>query len=141
MSILGLDIGDKRIGYALSDELRLMAHASGLIERKSDETALGEIKRIVTERDVQKIVVGLPKTLKGDTGIQAEKVMKFADTLRVYMNISLDLWDERLTTVQAERALIERDMSRAKRKLKRDAAAAEIMLQSYLDFTNQKEKI
>src|SRR3989338_5959261 len=141
MSILGLDIGDKRIGYALSDELRLMAHAAGLIERKSDETALGEIKSIVTERDVQKIVVGLPKTLKGDTGIQAEKVMKFADTLRVYMNISLDLWDERLTTVQAERALIERDMSRAKRKLKRDAAAAEIMLQSYLDFTNQKEKI
>lgn len=139
MSFLGLDMGEKRIGVARSDELHLMAHPVGFIERAGDEQAVREIKKFVDESHIQKVVVGLPKTMKGETGVQAEKVLSFVEKLRQYLSCPIVTWDERLTTVQAERALIAQDMSRAKRKRKRDAAAAEIMLQSYLDFSNYQK--
>ena len=133
MSFLGLDLGEKRIGVAVSDELNVMAHGIGFIARKNDEQAFREIEAFIIEFKAQTVVVGLPITLKGQEGVQAGKVHAFVEGLKKRMNCSIATWDERFTTAQAERTLIEQDMSRAKRREKRDALAAEIMLQSYLD--------
>lgn len=134
MSLLGLDFGEKRIGVAHSDELNSMAHAFGFIEQRNNPFVIQEIKKLIHEFKVEKIVLGLPKTMKGETGKQADKVLLFADWIEKETQIPIVTWDERLTTAQAEKALIEQDMSRQKRRQKRDAIAAEIMLQSYLDF-------
>ena len=139
MSILGLDYGQKRVGVAKSDELNFMAHPAGFIPYTSDEHLIASIKDLVRDHAIEKIVIGLPITLKGETGPQAKKVLSFVEKLRGKFECPVVTWDERLTTAQAERALLEQDMSRAKRKVKRDAIAAEIMLQSYLDFLKQKE--
>jgi putative holliday junction resolvase len=138
MSVLGLDLGEKRIGVARSDELLLMAHASGLIERRSDAHAVHEIKRLIDEFRIQKVVVGLPKTLKGMEGTQANRVQAFVRYLEKEINCPVVTWEELLSTAEAEWARIAQDMSRAKRRKKRDAAAAEIILQSYLDFIKQE---
>ncbi len=138
MSVLGLDFGEKRIGVARSDELNFMAHPAGFIKHETEAQALAELKKMVDEFQIKKIVVGLPKTMKGETGTQAKKVLSFVETLRRHFPCPIVTWDERLTTAQAERALIEQDVSRAKRREKRDAIAAEIMLQSYLDFSKGK---
>ncbi len=138
MSILGLDYGQKRVGVAKSDELNFMAHPVGFISFTSDERLMSSIKELVREHGINKIVIGLPITLKGETGPQAQKVMAFAEQIRGKFECPVVTWDERLTTAQAERAMLHQDMSRAKRKVKRDAIAAEIMLQSYLDFLKQK---
>ena len=139
MSFLGLDFGEKRIGVARSDELNFMAHPMGFIQYRNDHQAFEEIKKIAGEFHTEKIVVGLPKTMKGEVGPQAQKVLSFVESLREYVTCPIITWDERLTTAQAERALIDQDVSRAKRKKKRDAIAAEIMLQSYLDFSKKRE--
>ncbi len=139
MSFLGLDYGTKRIGVARSDELNFMAHTVGFIKHESENQVLKEIKKLADEFRVEKVVVGLPKTMKGETGTQAEKVLLFVEYLRQNLSCPIVTWDERLTTAEAERALIAQDMSRAKRKEKRDGIAAEIMLQSYIDFLKQKE--
>ncbi len=139
MSILGLDYGQKRIGVAKSDELNFMAHPSGFIPFKNEQDLIASIESLVDEHRIKKIVVGLPITLKGETGPQAEKVLLFVETLKKRVQCPVVTWDERLTTAQAERALLAQDMSRSKRKVKRDALAAEIMLQSYLDFSKQKD--
>lgn len=139
MSILGLDYGQKRIGVAKSDELHFMAHPSGFIPYKNDRDLITAIKDLVVEHHIKKIVVGLPLTLKGETGPQAQKVMSFVASLKEQVQCPVMTWDERLTTAQAERALLAHDVTRAKRKIKRDAMAAEIMLQSYLDFSKQKD--
>ena len=133
-----MDIGEKRIGLAHSDELNFMAHAAGFLQRKSDEELIRELQKMITEFHIEKIVIGLPKTMKGENGTQADKVLSLAERLRQDIQSPIVMWDERLTTVQAERALIAQDVSRAKRRKKRDAIAAEIMLQSYLDFSKQK---
>ena len=138
MSVLGLDFGQKRIGVAKSDELNFMAHPVGFIPVKNERDLILEIEKMVLEYAIEKIVVGLPITLKGETGPQAIKVMLFVEMLRKRIQCPILTWDERLTTAQAERALLAQDMSRSKRKVKRDAIAAEIMLQSYLDFLKQK---
>ncbi|MBI4394944.1 MAG: Holliday junction resolvase RuvX [Candidatus Omnitrophica bacterium] len=138
MSFLGLDIGEKRIGVARSDELNFMAHTVGFIERRTDEEVGKKVKHMVDEFRIEKIVVGLPKTMKGKIGIQAEKIFSWIEKLRKEISCPIVTWDERLTTVEAEKALIAQDVSRARRKEKRDSIAAEIMLQSYLDFLKQK---
>lgn len=139
MSILGLDYGQKRIGVAKSDELHFMAHPIGFIPVKSEQGLIVSIETLVTQHEIKKIVVGLPVTLKGQIGPQAEQVISFVETLKKHVPCPVITWDERLTTVQAEKALLAQDMSRSKRKVKRDAIAAEIMLQSYLDFSKQKD--
>ena len=140
MSFLGLDFGEKRIGVARSDELNLMAHPIGFIEARNEIYVAQEIQKLMDEFRIQKIVIGLPKTLKGETGLQAEKVLSFSERLGKRLNCPITTWDERLTTAQAERALLAQDLSRAKRKMKRDAMAAEIMLQSYLDFIKNRNE-
>jgi len=128
MSFLGLDFGEKRIGVARSDELNFMAHTVGFIKHENKTQVLNEIKKLLEEFHIKTIVVGLPKTMKGETGIQAQKVLTFVEVLRQNLSCPITTWDERLTTAEAERALIAQDMSRAKRKEKRDGIAAEIML-------------
>lgn len=139
MPILGLDYGQKRIGVAISDELDFMAHAFGFIPVKTESELFGSVQRLMDEHQIKKIVIGLPMTLKGETGTQAQKVLAFSERLRNQVVCPVILWDERLTTAQAERALIDQDISRSKRRVKRDAIAAEIMLQSYLDFLKHKD--
>lgn len=139
MSILGLDYGQKRIGVAKSDELNFMAHPIGFIPFKNEQDLINSIENLVVEHHVKKVVIGLPITLKGETGPQAEKVMSFVEVLKKHIQLPVVTWDERLTSAQAERALLAQDVSRSKRRIKRDAVAAEIMLQSYLDFLKQKD--
>src|SRR3990167_2263228 len=113
MSLLGLDFGQKRIGVARSDELNAMAHPVGFIEQRNEAYVVGEIQKFIDEFRIQKIVIGLPKTLKGAVGTQAEKVLSFSNRLGSLISCPIVTWDERLTTVEAERALIAQDMSRA----------------------------
>ena len=106
--LLGLDIGKKRIGVAKTDELALMAHSVGLIHRTSDKQAIVEILKLVIEWEVKKVVMGLPKDMKGHIGKAAEGVMAFGTKLQAELqNAELEYWDERLSTRGSERMLIE----------------------------------
>ena len=126
--IMGLDIGDKTIGVAVSDIMGITAQGVKTIRRESKKKDIEELKNIIKERQVNKIVSGLPKNMNGTLGPQGEKVLKLCELIK-----EIDFWDERLTTVAAERSLIEGDVSRKKRKKVIDMLAAVIILQGYLD--------
>ncbi|MBC8229817.1 Holliday junction resolvase RuvX [bacterium] len=130
--ILGLDVGDVRIGVSISDELYIAAHGLCTINRKSKKKDIHAVGQIIKEYDVEKIVIGLPKMLNGEIGIQAQKVQKFIVSLRK-LNIPIITWDERLTTVEAHRILHETNASRKKRKQVIDQLAAVLILETYLD--------
>jgi putative Holliday junction resolvase len=131
--VLGLDVGDKRIGVALSDSLGLIASALTVVERKTDEAAMKQIIDLVRENDVGRIVVGLPLSLDGSLGNQAQAVQAFVELLEKRTETPIVTWDERLSTVAAERMLVEVGMKRDKRKKHRDSLAAAFVLQGYLD--------
>lgn len=131
MRIMGLDLGDKTIGVALSDPLALTAQGLKVIKRSGFE--MGEIAKIVKEYEVTEIVVGYPKNMNGTIGPRAKKTEEFAHNLKNELSLPVRLWDERLSTVGAERVLLEADISRAKRKKIIDKMAAVIILQGYLD--------
>lgn len=135
MRILGVDYGDKRIGVAISDPLGIMAQGVAVIGKgESFEGDIRELKRIIKKYEgVDEIVVGLPKTLAGKIGPQAEKALAFVEALKKEFKLNIVTWDERLTTVEAERTLIEAGLSRQKRKKIIDKSAAAAILQSYLD--------
>ncbi|MEW8955210.1 Holliday junction resolvase RuvX [Clostridium sp.] len=133
MRILGLDIGDRTIGVAISDPLGYTAQGITTIRRKIDPLDIEEVRKICENYSVEKIVSGLPKNMNGTVGPQGEKVMEFCDKLKDSLNIDIEYWDERLTTVAAHRAMLEADMSRAKRKKIVDKIAATYILQGYLD--------
>ena len=135
MRILGIDHGTRRIGLALSDETATLASALEQFEIQSDEEAVEKITVVIADRHVEKILVGLPRNMDGTYGPQAEKVRAFIEKLRakISASMSVETWDERLTTAAAERVMLEGDLSRAKRKGRRDQLAAQILLQSYLD--------
>lgn len=133
MRILGLDLGSKRIGVALSDELGLTAQPLLVLERRSrakDIQALGEL---IEAHQVEEVVLGLPRRLSGELGPEAEKVQVFGRELAEVAGRPVTYWDERLSTVSAERVLLQADVSRAKRKRVIDKVAASIILQGYLD--------
>jgi len=134
MRILGLDIGEKRIGIAISDELCFTAQGLDVIERKNNGEDINRIGEIISNYNVKKIVAGLPKNMDGTLGRSGKEVEKYAKKLQNTLGVELDFWDERLTTVAAERTLIEADVSRKKRKTVIDKLAAILILQSYLDF-------
>ena len=121
------------MGLALSDPLGVIARPLAVVERRSDDTLFAELSRVMTEYAVTHIVLGLPLKLDGTEGPAAAEVRTFAEKLRAALSAPVELWDERLSTVQAERALLDADMSRAKRKQRRDKVAAQVFLQSYLD--------
>ena len=135
MAILGLDVGEKRIGVALAEGL--LAIPLTVIDRKVEETDMELIMALVEEYKAERIVVGLPLSMNGAIGAQAEEVLAFSGALAEHVDIPVDTWDERLSTVTAERLLIDTGMKRKKRKRKLDAMAAAIILQAYLDGTNK----
>ncbi len=136
MRILGLDVGDKTIGVALSDEMGWTAQALEVIQRKGLSQDIKKIKDILNEYQVGEIVVGLPKNMNGKEGEQAKKVREFLERLEAGVRLPIKTWDERLTTVAAERTLLQGDLSRAKRKRIIDKVAAQVILQGYLDRSN-----
>jgi putative Holliday junction resolvase len=133
MRILGLDVGDVLIGAAVSDPSRTIAQGLDSIKRADLREDVETVKRLVSDYDVAEIVVGLPKKMDGEIGVQAEKVLSFIESLRAEVGVPVIPWDERLTTVAATRTLIEADMSRRKRKQVVDKVAATLILQGYLD--------
>jgi putative Holliday junction resolvase len=133
MRILGLDIGEKRIGVALSDPLGIMAGALTVVERVTDDAALKQIIDLARENEVERIVVGMPCSLDGSLGKQAQAVQSFVDLLKEHTKLPVVAWDERLSTVAAERTMLEVGMKRDKRKKRRDSLAAAFILQGYLD--------
>ncbi|MFI3209581.1 MAG: Holliday junction resolvase RuvX [Peptostreptococcaceae bacterium] len=131
--IMGLDVGDKTIGVAVSDLMGFTAQPITTVRRVSKKKDLEELFKIIKEKDVKKIVSGLPKNMNGTIGPQGEKVVKFCELLEEETGLKVEYWDERLSTVAAERSLLEGDISRQKRKKVIDMLAAVIILQGYLD--------
>ncbi|SHI66670.1 putative holliday junction resolvase [Clostridium amylolyticum] len=136
MRIIGLDIGDKTIGVAVSDPLGLTAQGITTIHRKGKEKDALELQKIINEYSAELILSGLPKNMNGTIGEQGEKVIRFCNFLEKRLNVKVEYWDERLTTVAAHRAMIEADLSREKRKKIVDKLAAVYILQGYLDKNN-----
>ncbi len=136
MRYVGLDVGDRRIGVALSDATGLIANPVGNIERY-DHFFEGDIKKTaekIKELGGEEVVVGLPKNMNGTIGPRAQCVMEFAEALKAETGLVVNYWDERLTTVEAHNMLISAGMRRDKRKQKVDRVAAVLILQGYLDF-------
>ncbi len=137
--ILGLDVGDVRIGVAISDELGFAAHPLCTITRKNRKTDLETICDLINTHQVEEIVIGLPLMLDGEVGIQAEKVQKFANRLKRVARIPTHLRDERLTTVEASEILREVGKPRKKQRQVIDQVAAVVILDGYLnDFRESK---
>ncbi len=130
---LGLDLGEKRVGVARSDETGTIAEALTTLTYKSRADLLKQLKDCVESLRPAKFVVGLPKTLRDEEGIAAQKVIKVVDWLKSEIPGEWVLWDERLSTAEAERVLLEADLSREKRRTLRDRLAAQRILQSYLE--------
>lgn len=138
MRILGLDYGDRRIGAAVSDAFGWTAQGLETIERRRDGGEMERILELVKNYEVEEIVVGLPKNMNGSIGPRGEICQAFAGELREATNLPVHLWDERLSTVAAERLLIEGDVSRKKRKGVVDKMAAVLILQNYLDANSKR---
>ncbi len=138
MRILGIDIGTKRIGIAISDELGWTAQGIKTLHRSNGESDLGEIRDIAREYGVEKIVVGLPRNMNGSLGPQAEMALGFVEELKEILGVPIITWDERLSTLEATKMFIRADLSRKKRKRKIDMTAAILILQSYLDSLARK---
>jgi len=130
---LGLDVGDVRIGVALSDETATLASGLVTLERVGPRKDVKAVAAIVRERDVHEVVVGIPWRLDGNLGPQGEKVMGFVEALRRGLKVPVVTWDERFTTVAADELLAEAGVRRRDRKARIDRAAAVLILQGYLD--------
>jgi putative Holliday junction resolvase len=133
MRILGLDIGDSRIGVAICDPEQILASPLTIIIREDDNAAVNAISQLVTQHDVKRIVVGLPYSLDGSIGGQANKVIDFIEKLSKGTPAKIEIRDERLSTVAVEHLLREVDNKKARKRSPRDAAAAAFILQGYLD--------
>ena len=131
--IMGLDVGDKTIGVSVSDLMGLTAQGVKTVKRVGKKKDIESLKEIIKEREVNKIVSGLPKNMNGTLGPQGEKVIKFCQLLEQETGIKVEYWDERLSTVAAERTLIQGNVRRENRKGVIDMVAAVIILQGYLD--------
>lgn len=130
--ILGLDVGTVRIGVALSDPLGMTAQPLEVIQRKKVD-AMARIVSLVTEHEVERVVVGNPLTLGGEEGQAAQAVHEFIEHLRTRLAVPIESWDERLSTAQAQKTMIASGVRRDKRKERIDMVAAALILQSYLD--------
>jgi len=133
MRIGGLDVGDKRIGVAISDEHGWTAQAVDVVERTRPDADLEALRAVFAPYAPTTVVIGLPKNMNGSLGPQAQKVLAFAREVEQALGIPIVMWDERLSTVGAERVLLEANLSRAKRRKVIDRAAAMFILQGYLD--------
>ena len=135
MRILALDHGTKRIGVAVSDELKMIAQPLEFIPAEPFEAFAARLQRVLAEKPCELILVGLPRNMDGTYGPAAEKVREFVARLKEAVAVPLRTWDERLTSAQANRVLLQGNVRRSERKQKVDAMAAAILLQSFLDST------
>lgn len=136
MRILGLDYGSKTVGVAVSDPLGLTAQKVETIWRKQENKlrrTLARIEELIAEYEVEKIVLGFPKNMNNTVGERAEKALEFGEMLKMRTGLEVIMWDERLTTVEADRTLIEAGVRRENRKQYLDGIAAVFILQGYLD--------
>ncbi|CJF67843.1 Holliday junction resolvase RuvX [Priestia megaterium] len=135
MRVLGLDVGTKTIGVAVSDEMGWTAQGIETIKITDEqmEQSYPRLQQLIDEYSVEKIVVGLPKNMNGTIGPRGEACIEFADNVKEKLNIETMMWDERLSTMAAERVLLSADVSRKKRKKVIDKMAAVMILQGYLD--------
>lgn len=139
MRIMGLDVGVKRIGIAVSDPLGWTAQGHSVLHRSKPGRDLEILKQICREYEIEEIVLGYPLNMNGTVGPKAEEIKAFGQTLEEYLHLPVSYWDERLSTVSAQRHLIAADVSRQKRKDVIDKLAAVNILQSYLDRINYKK--
>ena len=133
MRIAALDMGEARIGIAVSDELGITAQGVGVVQRRGGKRDLEALAERLAPYHPERLVVGLPLNMNGTEGLQAAKVRAFATQVAEHLALPLEFWDERLTTVAAERALLEADLSRRRRRDLIDQVAATLILQGYLD--------
>ena len=133
MRVLGIDYGQKRLGLALSDEGGLLASPLSSYLRRILDQDLDFLAALVKEKQVRQIVVGLPRNMNGSLGEMAKEVLSFVNDLKEKTDLPIDTFDERLTSTEAERVLIQADLSRKRRKNLRDGLAAVLILQGYLE--------
>lgn len=132
MRLMGLDVGKKRIGIALSDPLKITAQGHETYMRQSVQKDAEHYNKIIKEYNVEKIVVGLPKTLTGDIGIAAEDIMKYCDLIKDLLPVPIVLYDERMSSAHAHRLFDEGNVSHKKRRASIDMVAASIILGDYM---------
>ena len=133
MRIMALDVGSRTIGIACSDALLMTAQGIETIRRTSLENDFNRLRELISEYEVHELVVGMPKNMNGTKGERAEKTEEFVEKMKAIIDLPVTFWDERLSTVMAERQLIAADVSRKKRKGVIDKMAAVVILQGYLD--------
>lgn len=133
MRIMALDVGSRTIGIACSDALLMTAQGIETIRRTSLENDFNRLRELISEYEVHELVVGMPKNMNGTRGERAEKTEDFVEKMKAVIDLPVTFWDERLSTVMAERQLIVADVSRKKRKGVIDKMAAVVILQGYLD--------
>lgn len=131
--ILGIDYGDARVGLSLSDPMGITAQSLETLNEKDMNRVIKHISSIIKEYKVDKVVIGMPKNMDGTIGFRGEKTIEFSERLKKKCNIEIVLWDERLTTISAERMLNEANVRGKKRKKAIDSIAATFILQNYLD--------
>jgi putative holliday junction resolvase len=131
--ILAIDYGSKRMGLAVSDLLGITAQGIETMQRRNKRADFAHLRRVIREKDVQEIVVGLPLKMSGEAGDQAERAARFGQELRQEFNLPVHLWDERLTSAEANRVLREAELSTQKRVKAVDRMAAVLILQSFLE--------
>ena len=143
MRIMGLDFGSKTVGVAISDSLLLTAQGIEIIRRKEENKlrqTLARIEELIVEYEVEEIVLGLPKNMNATEGVRVELTMEFKEKLERRTGLPVHLWDERLTTVAADKAMMEAGVRREKRKDYVDMIAATLILQGYLDLRANETK-
>ena len=133
MRIMALDVGSRTIGIACSDALLMTAQGIETIRRTSLENDFNRLRELISEYEVHELVVGMPKNMNGTKGDRAEKTEEFVEKMKAVIDLPVTFWDERLSTVMAERQLIAADVSRKKRNGVIDKMAAVVILQGYLD--------
>tara|TARA_Y100001935_G_scaffold155915_1_gene128433 strand:- start:1848 stop:2258 length:411 start_codon:yes stop_codon:yes gene_type:complete len=131
--VLGIDYGDRRIGIAISDPLQIIASPLKVINCKEQQQIINEIRNITDSYNIDTVVVGLPLTLKGKHSKQTEKTIKFIENIKKNINVSTKTVDERMTSLEAEKILIQKGIKTGHNKSKIDLTAAVIILQEYLD--------
>ena len=131
--VVGIDVGEVRIGLAISDERKKIAFPLAVIRRENKSYCINKIKKLLSEREIDSFVIGLPLRSNGQRGRECDEIIQYAESLKNHFPYDVVLWDERYTTIIAEDALLEGNIKSKKRRKIIDEIAAQVMLQSYLD--------
>ena len=138
-SILALDYGRRRVGIACSDALGLTAQPYGVLDGRNRDLLISEIDKLISEKQIQKIIIGYPLNLKGQTGSATNRVERFAERLTSATKIPVELWDERLTSVQAQKVIHQMGKKPSQHKAKIDTLSAVLILQNYIDHHQMRQ--